>query len=93
MSTSSTTAPTGPAAPLSNPSSGIRALRVAGLVTLVGGLLGALILLLHTEGELGERPFVGLAIAIAALTVGLVTVMLFLAGWAETTLRADRFEP
>lgn len=93
MSNPSTTVPTGPAAPLSNPSSAIRALRLVAGLTLTCGLLGALMLVLHTSGALDdERPFAGLALAVAALTLGLVTVMFALAGWFEASLRADRPE-
>lgn len=55
------------------------------------GFVGALILLLHTDqGPNGERhPFVGQGVGLLAITLALTTLLLFLAGWAETWL-ADR---
>lgn len=62
------------------------AARFAAALVALGAIVSALVLATHTmvEGDgTISRPFVGHAIAVGALGIGLVAILLFLAAWAD----------
>lgn len=90
MSGSSPSIPSGPAAPLSgNLVNAISFARFAALTVGAVGAVGAMVLFLSTDvNGIGEtkNPYVGHGIVALAFTFALVTLLLFLAGWAENWL-------
>lgn len=87
--------PTGPSAPLTNLTTAISFARFVAVITAFTGVVGAVLLVAYTElGDDGRhRPFVGHAVIALGATLALVTILLVLAGWAETWLRAQRVAP
>ena len=91
--TSSPSVPAGPAAPLSDPATAIRTVRIVALLTLVLGGIGSLVLLTDRTA-LGDRSGVGQGLGLIAVTLAVVTLLLFAAGWVEHSLaRANATSP
>lgn len=78
--------PTGPRAPLSDLGSGMKVARFVALLTAVGGVVAALLLFTYDGTDPGvERVYVGIGVGLLAITLALTTLLLFLAGWAESS--------
>lgn len=85
--------PQGPSAPLSQLATGVKAARFVAVIVLVCGTIATLQLVTYQSwGDAGrERPFWGVGVGVGGLSLGIATLLLFLAGWAETSLeRRDR---
>ncbi len=89
MTNSSYDVPSGPAAPLSNPVTAVKTVRVVAALTFVLGMIGSLVLVTTVDASLGDRIYVGQGIGLLAMTIALSTLLLFVAGWAEHTLARD----